>query len=205
MSPLQVTHMYQTYASGGFRMPLRAINAVLAADNAPLQRYSLSVQTAVDPAYNYLVTTAMRYAVREGTGRGIYQALPESQDIAGKTGTTDDLRDSWFAGFTGDRLGIVWIGRDDNQSTGLTGSTGALTVWRDLFRSFKDAGQMQAAVENIEYQWVEPKTGYLADADCQDAVQLPFVTGSAPVEHAACVRKKGGLATPVDWFKELFQ
>ena len=205
MSPLQVTRMYQTYASGGFRMPLRAINAVLAADNAPLQRYSLSVQTAVDPAYNYLVTTAMRYAVREGTGRGIYQALPESQDIAGKTGTTDDLRDSWFAGFTGDRLGIVWIGHDDNRSTGLTGSSGALTVWRDLFGSFKDPGQMQAAVENIEYQWVETKTGYLADAGCQDAVQLPFVSGSAPVEHAACVRKKGGLATPVDWFKELFE
>ena len=64
---------------------------------------------------------------------------------------------------------------------------------------------MQAAVENIEYQWVETKTGYLADAGCQDAVQLPFVSGSAPVEHAACVRKKGGLATPVDWFKELFE
>jgi penicillin-binding protein 1B len=205
MSPLQVTGMYQTFASGGFRTPLRAINAVLAADNMPLQRYPLSVRAAVDPAPNYLVSTAMRYAVREGTGRGLYQVLPASQDIAGKTGTTDNLRDSWFAGFTGNRLGIVWIGRDDNQSIGLTGSSGALRVWGDLFAGFNSPDQAPVAVENIEYQWIEPKTGLLADAGCPDAVQLPFIVGSAPVESASCVKKNGVLTAPVDWFKELFE
>jgi penicillin-binding protein 1B len=205
MSPLQVTRLYQTFASGGFRTPLRAINAVLAADNTPLQRYPLSVQAAVDPAPDYLVTTAMRFAVREGTGRGIYQVLPESQDIAGKTGTTDNLRDSWFAGFSGDRLGVVWIGRDDNQSTGLTGSSGALRIWRDLFMQFRHPGAIQMAVENVEYQWIDPETGLLADADCPDAVQLPFITGSAPEEKAPCVKRKKSLSAPVDWFRELFQ
>jgi penicillin-binding protein 1B len=205
MSPLQVTRLYQTFASGGFRTPLRAINAVLAADNTPLQRYPLSVQAAVDPAPDYLVTTAMRFAVREGTGRGIYQVLPESQDIAGKTGTTDNLRDSWFAGFSGDRLGVVWIGRDDNQSTGLTGSSGALHIWRDLFMQFRHPGAIQMAVENVEYQWIDPETGLLADADCPDAVQLPFITGSAPEEKAPCVKRKKSLSAPVDWFRELFQ
>jgi penicillin-binding protein 1B len=207
MSPLQVTRLYQTFASGGFRTPLRAINAVLAADDTPLQRYPLSVHAAVDPAPNYLITTAMRHAVREGTGRGIYQVLPGSQDIAGKTGTTDDLRDSWFAGFTGDRLGIVWIGRDDNQSTGLTGSNGALRVWRDLFVHFGNPVPIQTAVENIEYRWIDSETGLLADADCPDAVQLPFSTGSAPVKHAPCIKgKRPSPASPgpVDWFKELF-
>jgi penicillin-binding protein 1B len=184
---------------------LRAINAVLAADNTPLQRYPLSVQAAVDPAPDYLVTTAMRFAVREGTGRGIYQVLPESQDIAGKTGTTDNLRDSWFAGFSGDRLGVVWIGRDDNQSTGLTGSSGALRIWRDLFMQFRHPGAIQMAVENVEYQWIDPETGLLADADCPDAVQLPFITGSAPEEKAPCVKRKKSLSAPVDWFRELFQ
>jgi penicillin-binding protein 1B len=205
MSPLQVTRLYQTFASGGFRTPLRAINAVLAADNTPLQRYPLSVQAAVDPAPDYLITTAMRFAVREGTGRGIYQVLPDSQDVAGKTGTTDNLRDSWFAGFTGDRLGVVWIGRDDNQSTGLTGSSGALRVWRDLFKHFSHPGVIQMAVENIEYQWIDPKTGLMADAGCPDAVQLPFIVGSAPVKHAPCFKGKSSLPDPVDWFKELFQ
>lgn len=205
MSPLQVTRMYQTFASGGFRTPLRAISAVLAVDNAPLQRYPLSVHAAVDPASDYLVTTAMRFAVREGTGRGVYQALPESQDVAGKTGTTDNLRDSWFAGFTGDHLGVVWIGRDDNGSTGLTGSNGALRVWRDLFVHFSNPGLIQMAVENIEYQWIEPASGLLADAGCPDAVQLPFISGSAPVKRAACVSGKGAAPAAVDWFRELFQ
>jgi len=205
MSPLQITNMYQTFASGGFRSSLRAITAVLAADNSPLQRYPLSVQTAINPAPNFLITTAMRYAVREGTGRGLYQVLPENQDIAGKTGTTDNLRDSWFAGFTGNRLGVVWIGRDDNQSTGLTGSSGALRIWGDLFAGFNSTEQVPVAVDNIEYQWVQPNTGLLADAGCQDAVQLPFIVGSAPVERASCVKKSGVLTAPVDWFKELFE
>ncbi len=157
MSPLQVTHMYQTFASGGFRTPLRAINAVLAADKAPLQRYPLSVQSAIEPAPDFLINTAMRFVVREGTGRSIYQSLPDSVDVAGKTGTTDDLRDSWFAGFTGDRLGVVWIGRDDNQSTGLTGTSGALRVWRDLFTQFTNSGWVQPAVEDIDYLWIDPE------------------------------------------------
>jgi penicillin-binding protein 1B len=205
MSPLQVTHMYQTFASGGFRTPVRAINAVLAADKTPLQRYPLSVQSAIKPAPNYLINTAMRFAIREGTGQAIYQSLPASQDVAGKTGTTDDLRDSWFAGFTGERLGVVWIGRDDNKSSGLTGSSGALRVWRDLFTQFNNAGWVQAAVEDIEYQQIDPKSGLLADAGCQDAVQLPFIAGSGPVKQAPCFKGSKALPDPVDWFKELFQ
>ena len=205
MSPLQVTHMYQTFASGGFRTPVRAINAVLAADKTPLQRYPLSVQAAIKPAPNYLINTAMRFAIREGTGQAIYQSLPASQDVAGKTGTTDDLRDSWFAGFTGERLGVVWIGRDDNKSSGLTGSSGALRVWRDLFTQFNNAGWVQAAVEDIEYQQIDPKSGLLADTGCQDAVQLPFIAGSGPVKQAPCFKGSKALPDPVDWFKELFQ
>jgi penicillin-binding protein 1B len=205
MSPLQVAGLYQTFASGGFLTPLRAINAVLAADKTPLQRYSLSVRAVVDPAPVYLVNTAMRYVVREGTGSALYQVLPGDWDIAGKTGTTDDLRDSWFAGFSGDRLGVVWIGRDDNASTGLTGSSGALRIWRDLFRHFGNPGAGQSVAENIEYRDIDPATGLLADAGCEDTVQLPFIVGSAPYENAPCARGEQALPNPVDWFKELFQ
>jgi penicillin-binding protein 1B len=205
MSPLQVAGLYQTFASGGFLTPLRAINAVLASDKTPLQRYSLSVRAVVDPAPVYLVNTALRFVVREGTARSLYQTLPVEWDIAGKTGTTDDLRDSWFAGFSGDRLGVVWIGRDDNTSTGLSGSTGALRIWRDLFRHLGDPATSRTVAENIEYHDVDPATGLLADAGCKDAVQLPFITGSAPNEFAPCARGDQVLPNPVDWFKELFQ
>ena len=205
MSPLQVTRMYQTFASGGFATPLRAITAVLASDKTPLQRYPLNVKVAIEPGPDHLITTALLYVVREGTGQSIYQVLPADRNVAGKTGTTDDLRDSWFAGFTGDRLGVVWVGRDDNQPTGLTGSTGALRVWRDLFAGFNDSGWTQTQMDGIEYHWIDPATGLLADAGCQDAVQLPFITGSAPTENAPCMRGTGSLPEAVDWFKELFQ
>ena len=205
MSPFQVTRLYQTFASGGFVTPLRAITAVLAADKTPLQRYPLNVRAAIEPEYAHLVSTAMMYAVRQGTGQAIYHALPYERSVAGKTGTTDDLRDSWFAAFTGDRLGVVWIGRDDNQSTGLTGSTGALRVWRDLFVQFNDSATIQATAEEIEYHWIDPATGLLADAACLDAVQLPFVPGSAPQQHSPCARGRGALPAAVDWFQELFE
>jgi len=205
LSPLQVTQMYQTFASGGFRMPLRAITAVLAADKSPLQRYPLSVQSVIAPAANLLVTSAMQFAVREGTGRAILQSFPAERFVAGKTGTTDDLRDSWFAGFTDERLGVVWIGRDDNQATGLTGSSGALLVWRDLFSQFKPAGWSQPAAEGIEYQWIDPVNGLLADAGCADAVQLPFINGSAPLDTAPCKRGESAAPGTVEWFKGLFK
>jgi penicillin-binding protein 1B len=204
MTPLTVTRMYQTFASGGFDTPLRAITAVLAADKTPLQRYPLSVQAAIKPENAHLITTAMMYVVRIGTGQAIYHVLPADRNVAGKTGTTDDLRDSWFAGFTGDRLGVVWIGRDDNKSTGLTGSTGALRVWRDLFARFDDSNWMQTATDGIDYHWIDPATGLLADSSCPDAVQLPFITGSAPRENAACARSRT-LPEAVDWFKELIR
>ena len=205
LTPLQVTQMYQTLASGGFRSPLRAIRAVLAADGTSLQSYPLRVRAAVKPAPAYLVTTALRQAVRSGTGRALYQVLPESMDIAGKTGTTDDLRDSWFAGYTGDRLAVVWVGRDDNGPTGLTGSTGALLVWRDLFTGQGDAGLPQAAVEGIETLAIDPVSGLQADGGCRDAVELPFIQGSGPAEWAPCADGSTPFKRPVDWFRELFE
>ena len=205
LSPLEVARMYQTFASGGFRMPLRAITAVLASDNSPLQRYALNVRAVVAPDANALITTALWFAAREGTGRALYQSLPGEQDVAGKTGTTDDLRDSWFAGFTSDRLGVVWIGRDDNKSTGLTGSSGALRLWRDLFAGFHSTGRIPPAVETVEYQWIDPHSGLLADAGCPDAVQLPFIGGSAPLDSAPCAAGRHDLPKAVDWFRELFE
>jgi penicillin-binding protein 1B len=205
LSPLQVTQMYQTLASGGFRTPLRAIRAVLNADRMPLQSYPLRVTTAVRPAPAYLVTTALRHAVREGTGSALYQVLSPDMDIAGKTGTTDDLRDSWFAGYTGDRLAVVWLGRDDNGPTGLTGSTGALLVWRDLFTRSGAQGPLQSATEGIEYRRIDTATGLLGGDGCQEPVELPFIEGSAPLEMSSCARDVSPLQRPVDWFRELFE
>ena len=132
LSPMEVAQMYQTIASGGFRAPLRAIREVTTADGRPLKRYPLAVEQAFPPEPIYLITAAMQGVVREGTGQSLKNWVPPEIGVAGKTGTTDEQRDAWFAGFTGDRLAIVWIGYDDNRAAKLTGAAAALPVWGEI-------------------------------------------------------------------------
>lgn len=204
LTPFEVAQMYQTLASGGFRTPLRAIREVLTPDGAPLKRYSLAVARSIDAAAAYLTTTALQQVVQTGTAAGLSAFLPSELKIAGKTGTTDDLRDSWFAGFTGDKLAVVWIGRDDNQPTGLTGSSGALTAWGQMMAALDPEPLAPPMPESIERVRVDAKTGLRADNGCEDTVEIPYVRGSAPAEMAPC----SGRAPPGTirgWFRRLFE
>lgn len=204
LTPLEVTQMYQTLASGGFRSPLRAIREVLTPDGQPLKRYSLAVAQTVDPSAAYLTTVALQEVVKSGTGTGLNAFLPSDINVAGKTGTTDDLRDSWFAGFTGDKLAVVWVGRDDNQPTGLTGASGALTVWGQMMAALDPEPLVPPMPESIELVRVDIKTGLRADSGCSDAVEVPYVRGSAPTESAPCASH-----SPVEkikgWFRRLLE
>lgn len=190
MSPLDVTQMYQTIASGGFRVPLRAIREVLTTDGAPLQRYQLSVEQVADAKAIYLLTTALQGVVREGTARGVANYLSSDLNAAGKTGTTDDLRDAWFAGFTGDRVAVVWVGYDDNSPTRFTGSSGALPIWGQLMSQLNPEPLFPPMPENMEMVWIDTATGQLGDPNCPEAVELPFITGTAPTEESPCVSKR---------------
>lgn len=139
MSPLEVAQMYQTIAAGGYRAPLRAIREVVDAQGRPLNRYPLAVEAVVDPKAAYLTTWAMQQVVTQGTAKWLGGKLPKDMIMAGKTGTTDDMRDSWFAGFSGDKVAVVWVGRDDYKPMGLTGGSGALRLWGDFMLAIDNA------------------------------------------------------------------
>ncbi|MGD9188286.1 MAG: penicillin-binding protein 1B [Desulfobacteraceae bacterium] len=204
LSPIEVTQVYQTIAAGGFRTPLKAIREVLAADGEPLQRYSLEVEQVINPASLYLLTMALQDVVREGTGRGLAALLPADLQVAGKTGTTDEFRDSWFAGFTGDRLAVVWVGRDDDKPTGLTGAAGAMAIWGDMMARLDPEPLILPQPDGIERVWIDPASGLLSDSGCPDAVELPFVAGSAPTDSAACGPRSVGKSFK-NWFERLFR
>jgi len=191
LSPMEVAQMYQTIASGGFRAPPRAIREVTTQDGKPLKRYPLAVEQAFPSEPIYLITAAMQGVVREGTGRSLVNWLPAEIGVAGKTGTTDEQRDAWFAGFTGDRLAIVWIGYDDNRAARLTGAASALPVWGELMGPLDPEPLALPKPEGIENVLIDPQSGLRADAGCPGALELPFMNGSAPVERAPCATAVG--------------
>jgi len=208
LTPITVAQVYQTLAAGGFRTPLSAIREVLAVDGKPLQRYPLTVQQAVAPAPAYLLNTALQQVVRHGTAVTLSRYLPGDLGVAGKTGTTDDMRDSWFAGFTGDKVAVVWVGRDDNKSAGFSGATGALTVWGTMMRDVASRPLQLTRPANIESAWIDSFSGLRTDSDCEAGVQLPFITGSVPSDYVSC-HQGAGTDNPVektiDWIKGILR
>ncbi len=195
LSPIEVAQVYQTFADGGFRTPLRAIREIVTADGKPLQRYPLSVEAVANPAPVYLLTSALQSVVREGTAQGLGNWLAPELQVAGKTGTTDDLRDNWFAGYTGDMVAVVWVGRDDNQSTGLTGATGAMTIWGEMMKQLQPEPLQPEVPEAIELAYYDAGNNLLYAEPCQGTVPLPFIKGSLP-GTTACIHPAVGITTP---------
>jgi penicillin-binding protein 1B len=201
LTPIEVATMYQTIASGGFNTPLRGIRSVLTAEGEPLKRYPFQIQQRFDPGSIYLLQNAMQRVMREGTGKSVYNVLPGTLNLAGKSGTTNDSRDSWFAGFSQDLLAIVWMGRDDNGKTPFTGATGALQIWTSFMKKADPLPLDMAMPDNVVQAWVNASTGEGTDASCPNAVQMPYIRGSEPQPGPTC----GGAAAPadsvMDWVK----
>ena len=183
LTPFEVASMYQTIAADGHQLGLHAIRSVLSHDGTPLVHFADEKKYRIKEENIYLLKTALHEVTRSGTAKKLSR-LPF--DVAGKTGTTDNLRDSWFAGFSQDKLAVVWVGNDDNLETGLTGASGALKVWSDLFQHIPVQSLDLSAPENIDYHWVDKETGLLAGFDCENTVKLPFKNNRRPTEYAEC-------------------
>jgi penicillin-binding protein 1B len=188
LSPLEVAQLYQTLAAGGFYSPIRAIRAVQDSSGESLQRYPLTLDQVVPPAPVYLLNSNLQEVVRRGTAAGLRHFLSPELGIAGKTGTTDELRDSWFAGFSGDKVAVVWVGRDDNQPASLTGASGALKVWGEMMQSIRPEPLVLAHPEGIETVAIDPATGLRAGRWCNTARNYPFIMDSAPTAYGSCGR-----------------
>src|SRR3546814_16231766 len=113
-------------------------------EGKPLQRYPLQIKQVFSDGPVYLLTWAMEKVMTIGTGSSAYSVLSPNTVLAGKSGTTDDYRDSWFDGFGADRVTVIWVGRADNRSTGLSGSSRALRI---LLRGMK--GLHVRSLENL--------------------------------------------------------
>ncbi|MGK2914124.1 MAG: penicillin-binding protein 1B [Porticoccaceae bacterium] len=202
MTSFDVAEIYHTIAAEGFYTPLRSISAVYTADNQPVKRYPLAGEQRFAPESMHLLRYALQVVVREGTGRGVSQYLPESLSVAGKTGTSNDQRDSWFSGFSGNYLTVVWVGKDNNEKTPLTGGSGAVQIWGRIMAGLDNQSLPFTQPDSIVDTWINPATGQLSAAHCVGARRVPFVAGSEPVGLGGCD------IIPVqplfDWLKEIF-
>jgi penicillin-binding protein 1B len=173
LTPIEVAQVYNTLANGGFRVPLRAVRSVVAEDGELKQRYEIEITQAADPGSVYALNQALVQVMERGTGRTVRRQLPQDLIVAGKTGTSDDLRDSWFAGFTNDHLIVTWIGADDNRPIGLTGSTGAAKIWAGVLSSLEANSYTAPPPEGVDEQWIDYLTGDPMAARCPDAIPVP--------------------------------
>jgi penicillin-binding protein 1B len=186
LSPMDMLGMYQVYAAGGFGHPTTAIRAVMNAQGQPLQRFGLSMQQRVDPASTYLLNYALQQVVETGTARAALTALPADLHLAGKTGTTNDLRDAWFAGYSGNYVSVVWLGHDDNRPTGLSGASGALPVWINLMKRLPQTPVELPMPADVQWQWVDVAAGEVSAQGCPDAVFIPFTVRTVPRQLTGC-------------------
>jgi len=185
MNIVDVAQLYLSIASGGFKTPIKGIRSVLSRENEPLSRYSLSIDQVIEPEFNTLISYALQDVVRRGTARSVLSRFQYDYGLAGKTGTTNDYRDSWFAGFSGNYLTVVWVGRDDNQSTGLTGASGAAKVWSQVMSQMPmQRLDLNYSEDVITGQVLYTTSGSLTE--CNQARQLPFARLSLPLDDLPC-------------------
>ena len=204
MTPLQVAQMYQSLASGGFRSPLRAVEAVTTAEGQPLAYYGIETEQVSDPASIYLLEEALFGVFVNGTARVVASRLGDRLPLAGKTGTTNDLRDSWFAGYGGDLVTVVWLGHDDNAETGLTGAAGALQVWADLMSAFKVQPRQALAPAEVVWESVPQRAVRSGvDRDCSQTLSLPFATARPLDVSYSCEVSDSFFDRVLDRFRNL--
>ncbi|GAC1620788.1 MAG: penicillin-binding protein 1B [Nevskia sp.] len=203
MAPLDVAQIYSTLAASGYLTPLLAIREVMTKDGQPLSRYSFKLKQTLPEGPVYLTTWAMQKVIEFGTARWAVSVLPAGQRFAGKTGTTDDARDSWFAGFGADRVAVVWVGRDDNKPVGLDGAAGALRIWGRLMRDLHAKGVDTVPPASVEEALIDPQSGLKADQGCAGALTVPFLVGSVPAEYAGCANARE--SSPLNWLKDIFR
>jgi penicillin-binding protein 1B len=199
VTPLELAAGYSTLARLGRQSRPWVIREIVDRDGNVLFRSRASWSRAISPQATYLVNRILHGVLTEGTARSA-GSLGYHGGASGKTGTTDDTRDAWFVGYSDRLLSLVWVGKDDNSETGLTGATGALPIWVDLMAraGAEDRHAPTTVPEGIVERRIDPETGGLVRRGCPTWIDERFAEGSEP-QHS-CVLHGNRFRR---WFRKL--
>ena len=188
-TPIEVAQLYTGLANGGYRTPLRAVRAVISNAGEPLKAFALELTPIAQPDVVFEVDQMMQQVIERGTGRAARSVLPAALVVVGKSGSTSDLRDSWFAGFSGSHLEVVWVGYDDNRPTGFTGAAAALAVWSRVLVGVGTTSWSAATPASLTDVSIDYFTGLQVEAGCKDddAIRIAIPVSTQLAKKPGCV------------------
>ncbi len=186
-NPMEMAQAYQVIANSGSRIPLRGLTKISNSKGETIAQFPVKTVQAIPKASARLVHHALSQSVQFGTASRLGRTFPPNLNLAGKTGTTNQYRDSWFAGYSGNLLAVIWVGRDDNRPIGLTGSSGAMRVWEAMMINLDLVKTASSSKGNLRFVQVDAENGLLADNECANRITLPFVPGTQPASYSPCV------------------
>jgi penicillin-binding protein 1B len=182
-TPFDIATAYTAFPNLGEIRPLRTITAIKSGAKDLAAPPATKPRRVARPDTVFLVLNMMRSVINEGTAASV-RAAGFSLDAAGKTGTTNDLRDAWFVGFTPELLTVVWVGLDENQPLGLSGAQAALPIWTSfMIRALAGHPNVEFQVpDGIDFVEIDRDTGKLPLPSCPRTFREAFLAGTAPVE-----------------------
>jgi len=184
-TPLELATAYNILANMGLKVVPTTVLEVKDEKGITLEQHYPKSPRVARAESTFLVVNMMRSVINNGTAAAA-RSMGFTADAAGKTGTTNDLRDAWFAGFTPDLLCVVWIGFDDNTPTGLSGAKAALPLWVDFMKGAQAGAKGQKftpPTSNVVFVDIDQQTGLLATPGCPKVISESFVAGTEPHEY----------------------
>ena len=199
MSPLQINQMYLAIANQGYAEQAHVINMISSSNGETLWQYEATNEQVISKNAAYLMDYALTKVTETGTAKSLTWRLKNYQ-VAGKTGTSNDLRDSWFIGYDNKSLVTTWLGKDDNKPTGLTGSSGALVLFSDFLKKSGVVNKKRTKPKAITETMFEIKTGHAVSIECENTVNYPAISAGI-IKKNGCMKNKEEERS---WFEKLF-
>ena len=195
VTPMQVAQAYAIMADYGLAVQPYAVTAVADQSGKVIEGHELEARQVLSPELAYMIDFMLEQVINHGTGNGA-RKMGFTRPAAGKTGTTNDSNDAWFAGFTPDLLAVVWTGFDQKEALGLTGAEASLPAWTDFMKA---ATASRPALDfvpppGIVVEKVDPTTGYMAGPYCPIVMDGVFPRAMAPVQICPFHSEPGGAS-----------
>jgi penicillin-binding protein 1B len=203
LSPFEVNQLYLPIANQGFKNDSHAINRIVSAKGETLWQFKSQEEQLFSTQGIYLLDHALSQVTKVGTAKSLTWRL-NGAEVAGKTGTTNEQRDSWFVGYDEENLVTTWLGHDDNKATNLTGSSGALVLFAQFMNKNGVVNKTRKMPDSIALTNFESTSGIAVSVECAEMISYPAITTGLLIEPHCLGKKEPEKKKTLSWLDKLF-